>query len=107
SGVSIQPVTPQPQAGDTGAVDPALPQAAGAAPAIPPSSASAPGVVVPPAPGQDPQQIYGAAPPAPVQVPAAGAAVQPETQGSGSYRPRRTQRPVQPNEQVLRSLSNN
>jgi hypothetical protein len=77
-----------------------------AAPAIPPSSASAAGVSVTPAPGQE-GQTFGAVPTAdPGAAPTeAGSIAPPAGQGSG-YRPRRPQRQVQPNEQVLRNLMN-
>lgn len=75
-------------------------------PAIPPSSASAAGVAVTPAPGQE-GQTFGAIQGADqAGVPTeAGSITPPAAPGSG-YRPRRSQRQVQPNEQVLRNLMN-
>jgi uncharacterized protein involved in outer membrane biogenesis len=105
NGAAIAPVAPQSSPGDTGAVDVTAPQATGTTPVIPPSSASAAGVVVPPAPGQDPQQTFGAAPIDPA-APAEATIAPPVTQ-NGTYRPRRSQRYEQPGEQVLRSLQNN
>lgn len=79
------------------------------APAIPPSSASAAGVAVPPAAGQE-GETFGAAPvvnPAPGAPTEAGSITPPAGTSAPSYRPRRPQRQVHPNEQVLRNLMNN
>jgi hypothetical protein len=75
-----------------------------AAPAIPPSSASAPGLVVPPAPGQEDQK-FGAA--APVDPAAPGVAPgAPQQTGAGVYRPRRPpERQLQVRDQVMRNLN--
>ncbi|MFA5901178.1 MAG: AsmA family protein, partial [Hyphomicrobium sp.] len=81
----------------------------GTAPAIPPSSASAAGVAVPAAPGQEGETFGAAQVGAPVPgVPTeAGSIAPPTATSTTSNRPRRPQRQVQPNEQVLRNLMNN
>ncbi len=79
-----------------------------AVPAIPPSSASAAGVSVTPAPGQE-GQTFGAV----ANGDGTGATGAPTEAGSitpaapsPAYRPRKPQRQVRPNEQVLRNLMN-
>jgi len=96
----IEPVAP--------AGNPAAPLAVQPDPVVPdvlPSSSSAPGLIVPPAPGQEAQVL-----PPPMTDAAAGAlppgvaAPVPET----NYRPRRfPPRQVAPGEQMLRALQNN
>ncbi len=101
------PPAPQPSADNGAAGDPMLPQSAPAAPAVPPSSASAPGIVVPPAPGQE-GQTFGASPADPaIASPTEAGSITPPVAQSGGYHPRRTQREVQTREQVLRNLNNN
>ena len=98
---AIVPLTPN------AAVDPAaLPPPGQPVPAIPPSSASAAGVSVPPAPGQEGQTFGSAQAVDPMAPPPTEAgSITPASPGQG-YRPRRSQRQVQPNEQVLRNLMN-
>lgn len=95
---------------ENGPVEPAAPQDAAATPVIPPSSASAPGVAVPPAPGQE-GQTFGASQgvdPTTGVPTVAGSISPPAATPAPAYRQRpRTQRQVQPNEQVIRNLLNN
>jgi hypothetical protein len=109
------PVAPAPQAApisgaqpSAGAVpiDPAAPSSASATPAIPPSSASAPGLVVPPAPGQE-GQTFGAAPVDPATgLPVEAGSVAPQPTGTGVYRQRRpAERQLQVRDQVMRNLT--
>ena len=85
---------------------PADPTAA-AAPAIPPSSASAPGVLVPPAPGEEAQAVA----PAPID-PATGlpivqpGAVAPPTSTGAARQRARSQQQLQVRDQVMRNLNN-
>ena len=95
---------PQPSATNAPPLDPAAPPATGAVPAIPPSSASAPGVVVPPAPGQEAQ--YASPPVDPAAAPPAGS-VAPGAPPAGAYRQRSArERQLQVRDQVLRNLNN-
>ena len=100
----VAPIAP-PQPSANGAV-PADPTAA-TAPAIPPSSASAPGVLVPPAPGEEAQAIAPApidpATGLPVALP--GAVAPPTSTGAARQRPR-SQRQLQVRDQVMRNLNN-
>ena len=99
----VAPIVP-PQPSANGAV-PADPTAA--APAIPPSSASAPGVLVPPAPGEEAQVVS----PAPID-PATGlpfaqpGAVAPPTSTGASRQRVRPDRQLQVRDQVMRNLNN-
>jgi uncharacterized protein involved in outer membrane biogenesis len=102
--VPVAPIAPpQPSASDAFPADPT----AAAAPDIPPSSASAPGVLVPPAPGEEAQAVA----PAPID-PATGLPIaQPDTvtppTSTGAARPRvRPQRQLQVRDQVMRNLNN-
>jgi hypothetical protein len=71
-------------------------------PAIPPSSASAPGVVVPPAPGQEAQ--YASPPVDPAAAPPAGGVAPGAT---GTYRQRAPRdRQLQVRDQVWRNMNN-
>lgn len=91
-------------------VQPAAPQDAAATPIIPPSSASASGVAVPPAPGQEGQTFGASQGVDPTTgVPTVAGSISPTVPTpTPAYRPRpRTQRHVQPNEQVIRNLLNN
>jgi hypothetical protein len=100
----VVPVAPQPQPSATNAppLDPAGPATA-AVPAIPPSSASAPGVIVPPAPGQEAQYATPPVDPA-ATLPAVGA---PAATSTGTYRQRLPrERQLQVRDQVLRNLNN-
>ena len=100
----VVPVAPQPSATNAPPLDPAAPPATGAVPAIPPSSASAPGVIVPPAPGQEAQ--YASPPVDPAAAPPAGS-VAPGATPAGVYRQRSPrERQLQVRDQVLRSLNN-
>ncbi len=102
--IPVAPVAPQPLATNVPPVDPAAPPATAAVPAIPPSSASAPGVIVPPAPGQEAQFL---APPAdPTAVPPADG-VAPAATPTGAFRQRSLrERQLQVRDQVLRNLNN-
>jgi len=101
-------IVPSPTGGNAILTDPATSQSVTAAPAVPPSSASAPGVVVPPAPGQE-GQTFGAAPSDILEAPVEAGSITPPPAAApsgASYRPRRTQRQIHPNEEVLRNLQN-
>jgi uncharacterized protein involved in outer membrane biogenesis len=102
----VVPVPQQPSATNALPIDPTVPLAGDAAPAIPPSSASAPGIVVPPAPGQEAQAVSPSAiDPATGAVPPVGGIVTPAPQNT-TYRPRKPQRLVPAGEQTLRQLQN-
>jgi hypothetical protein len=109
------PVAPAPQAApisgaqpsaDAVPIDPAAPSSTSAAPAIPPSSASAPGLVVPPAPGQE-GQTFGTAPVDPATgLPVEAGSIAPQPTGTGVYRQRRpAERQLQVRDQVMRNLT--
>ena len=105
---AVPSMAPSPTGGNAVSIDPETSQSVTAAPAVPPSSASAPGVVVPPAPGQE-GQTFGAAPTDALEAPMEAGSITPPpaaTPSGASYRPRRTQRHIQPNEEVLRNLQN-
>ena len=95
---------PQPSANDAVPADPQRRRPT-RAPAIPPSSASAPGVVVPPAPGEEAQAVA----PAP-SIPPPGCRAEAGRRRAagpgGAGRQRRPERQLQVRDQVMRNLHN-